>query len=407
MKVLVINCHTANRGDEAAVKAMIDEISEKYPGVSIVLAMRGKTFYPDLPENVVSVKQAIVKEKGDYKYWIARLTKGKVALGRTYNTFVKAVREADIVLHAPGGPSIGDIYFESEKSYLYIYDLLRIMKKPYMFYAPSMGPFQKKERNKWRERVLRNAEAVILRDPISAGYVREFIPDVHVYQTLDSAIQHDIDLLKNEKKLDEYSELNSFLKKYKKCIGMTITDLAWHPVWSKDAKVSCIIETTFKKFIDTCVSNDYGIVFIPQLYGSADDYHLMKKYCTDDSHFFVMPSDDERYDSYFQQYVIGKLYAVIGMRYHSNIFSAKVGTPFISVSYEQKMQGFMEKMEIMQYCVPLKELTVENLKERFDLLEKNYEEYRGVLHHKHNDMKKESYKTTEIFCDVISRLMGE
>lgn len=69
----------------------------------------------------------------------------------------------------------------------------------------------------------------------------------------------------------------------------------------------------------------------------------MKEYCFDEDNYFVICSDDEKYDTYFQQYVIGCMYAVIGMRYHSNIFSAKMGTPFISISYEQKMQGFMKK----------------------------------------------------------------
>ena len=44
-------------------------------------------------------------------------------------------------------------------------------------------------------------------------------------------------------------------------------------------------------------------------------------------------------------------YAIIGMRYHSNIFSAKAGTPFISISYEQKMAGFMNKMNLEKYCI--------------------------------------------------------
>lgn len=38
MKILVINCHPDNRGDEAAVHAMVDEISAAYPGVEITLA---------------------------------------------------------------------------------------------------------------------------------------------------------------------------------------------------------------------------------------------------------------------------------------------------------------------------------------------------------------------------------
>jgi Uncharacterized conserved protein len=130
----------------------------------------------------------------------------------------------------------------------------------------------------------------------------------------------------------------------------------------------------------------------------------MKSYCLNDKDFFVIPDNDERYDTYFQQYVISRLYAVIGMRYHSNIFSAKMGTPFISVSYEQKMQGFMEKMKLSDYCIVLGDLNEQKLIEKFRLLEDHYDEYKQYLVDIHNDMKAESYKTTEILSDVMKRI---
>lgn len=61
-------------------------------------------------------------------------------------------------------------------------------------------------------------------------------------------------------------------------------------------------------------------MFIPQLYGNGNDYDLMRTFCCDTNDYFVVTASDERYDTYFQQYLIGQLYAVIGMRYHSNIF---------------------------------------------------------------------------------------
>ena len=96
------------------------------------------------------------------------------------------------------------------------------------------------------------------------------------------------------------------------------------------------------------------------------------------------------------------MYAVIGMRYHSNIFSAKMGTPFISISYEQKMQGFMKKMELDRYCISLDELSDEELKKRFSILADNYDEYKEYLMLAHEKMKKESYETTNILKDILS-----
>ena len=149
---------------------------------------------------------------------------------------------------------------------------------------------------------------------------------------------------------------------------MTITDLLWHPVYSKNPAISKNIHDVFHEFLSSLTKAGYGVVFIPQLYGNGNDYDLMRTFCCDTNDYFVVTASDERYDTYFQQYLIGQLYAVIGMRYHSNIFSAKMGTPFISISYEQKMKGFMEKMNLAEYCIDLKNLSKDTIENRLSSL---------------------------------------
>lgn len=405
MVITIINCHVENRGDEAAIHALVDEITELYPRAKINLLLRGDTFYPNMPNTVHMDRQFV---PGDLKsiiaYYIAYISKGRVKISSSGKRTFRAIEEADIILHAPGGPSIGDTYYEAEPTYLRLYDLASSMRKPYMFYAPSMGPFIRTKRNDWRRKILNGAKAIVLRDPISAEHVRNLIPDKTIYQTLDSALQHDIDVTENNKKLKEYSDLRKFIESHKRCVGITITDLLWHPIHSKNREIVDNIKRTFTKTIEELVQKGYGIVFIPQLYGSGNDYDLMKAYCTNETDFFVLPADKDKYDTYFQQYLIGQLYAVIGMRYHSNIFSAKMGTPFISVSYEQKMQGFMEKMKLLDYCIKLEDLNARILLEKFNKLEFNYKCYKQYLFNKHNEMKAESYRTTEILLDVINQL---
>lgn len=402
MKILVINCHCDNRGDEAAIHAMVDELNKLYTNLSITLAIRGiGTRYPNMPSNVKMIRQFCPGSfKSKIAHNIALITKGTLALSHNERILVNEIKDSDIVVHAPGGPSIGDLYYDDEPSYLSIFDLIISMNKKYMFYAPSMGPFKVEKRNKWRKKILCKATAIVVRDPISYSYVNNFVPEKKPILTLDSALQHDIDLTSNKVKLDKYKELCSFIKKHKKCIGVTITDLSWHPKYSNN-EIKIKIKETFTNVLKNFVQNGYGIVFIPQLYGLGNDYNLMKEYCFDEENYFVICSDDEKYDTYFQQYVIGCMYAVIGMRYHSNIFSAKMGTPFISISYEQKMQGFMKKMELDRYCISLDKLSDEELKNKFSILTDNYDEYKKYLISVHEKMKKESYETTNILKDIL------
>lgn len=120
-------------------------------------------------------------------------------------------------------------------------------------------------------------------------------------------------------------------------------------------------------------------------------------------HTFMIEANQPEYDAYFQQYVIGKLYAVVGMRYHSNIFSAKMGTPFVSISYEQKMKGFMEKIGLDEYCIPIEKLTLDRLEDTFNKMCNNYHAYKEKLKEKHLQMKMDSHKTTEDALAILEK----
>ena len=404
MNILIIHSHNANRGDEAAVKAMVDELLTKYPDANITISNNGFTPYPNMPQQVSQIDRfpKLRSRVAQAEFFITLATKGKLVFTKSGKAFIKALKSADLVLHAPGGPSIGDTYYKAESLYLTRLNFIRKLKKPYMFYAPSMGPFKDEKRNKKRRKILQGAEKVIVRDPISLKYLNDFMPELHAQQALDSAFQHDVDFEPNEQKYNEYKELRSFLGTHKKCIGITITDLKWHPV-HKNEEIITQIAPAFSGFIKKKISEGFGIVFIPQLYGTGNDTKAMMEYM-DEGHTFMIDAFSDKYDTYFQQHIIGKLYAVVGMRYHSNIFSAKMGTPFVSVSYEQKMKGFMQSVGLEQYCVDLYNLNEQILEEKFSLLEKNYDDYKNRLTDLHKKMKAEAYVSTEA---VISILEGQ
>lgn len=400
MKIVIINCHWDNRGDEAAIRAMIDELQIKYPE-SKIYVQRALGEFGSFPENEhVKVLPAfpIGGKKRRIQEQISIITKGKINLTSGAKAFYKAINGADIVLHAPGGPSIGDIYLPQET--IKLRRLLAVKKTgvPYAFYAPSMGPFTNAERNPARKEVLEGAALICLREDISAKMVKEFIPTTNPIVTLDSAFQHDIDMQENERKLKEYTELNDFVADGQNVIGITITDLQWNSLYRDDGRTEENIRKTFSEFIKKITKAEYRALFIPQLFDGANDYDYMKSFATQNC--YVM---SDKYDCYFQQYIIGRIKAVVGMRYHSNIFSAKMETPFVSVSYEQKMQGFMKKAGLLDYCLPIGELSSDNLSIKFEKMMENYTEYKNTLEVKKKEFKKESSRTTELVCEVLNK----
>ena len=99
-----------------------------------------------MPQNVIQINRfPQLRSKFDqFAFFISLLTKGHINITKNSKKFVSILKSVDLVLHAPGGPSIGDTYLKAEKLYLWRLRLIQKMKIPYIFYAPSMGPFNNK-----------------------------------------------------------------------------------------------------------------------------------------------------------------------------------------------------------------------------------------------------------------------
>ena len=113
MNILVIHSHNANRGDEAAVKAMVDELLIKYPGATITISNNGFTPYPGMPENVIQIDRFPKLESriAQLEFFIVLLFKGKFAFTKEARKFIRALKEADVPawmhLYSKGGHGYG------------------------------------------------------------------------------------------------------------------------------------------------------------------------------------------------------------------------------------------------------------------------------------------------------------
>ena len=409
MKILIFAASWYNRGDEAAIRSMIDELKRLYP--SAVFKMHFATMqveetpYKDIPivPNFFNVRRR--NFLGRVAYGIAVRSRGKICFlgaaggksgtenGNALKAFIRAVKWCDLAVYAPGGPNIGDLY----RTYILLdcIDLLRAYKKPYVFYAPSMGPFKQYKRR--IARAIRSAAAVCLREEVSAGYVRKLVPGKEICTSLDAAFQHSVDTTMYQKQMQEYPGLTEFLQRFRKVVGITVTDLQWHSLYKGHETVDKIGKA-FRGLLSYLYDNGYGVVFIPQLFGKYSDKEYMSGFSGE--HCFVL---DAEHDCYFQQYLIAQLYAVVGMRYHSNIFSAKAGVPFVSVAYEQKMTGFMQKTGLSEYCLSLAQLSESALIARFEKLCRHHEEYKLKLSELKEWCRTESYRTTQTVAAYIQR----
>ncbi len=330
---------------------------------------------------------------------LTSISLGKVSMTDGGREFLEAVDDADVIVHAPGGPSIGDIYRGGYWSYTYLYRLFLsriIKKKPIFFYAPSMGPFTCKLDNIFRKLILARAGAIVLREAISASYLENQL-GLKGIVTCDSALQNSI----SEDYLEKYDNLASTLSCVDKerTIGITITDLRWHPLHGKNPHLKNRIQVSLQETIEALVSRGYYILLIPQVFSEHSDVPLLEQYRdADKERILILP---ENVDSYGQQALMSRLHSVIGMRYHSNIFAAKAGIPFLCISYEHKMKGFMENLGLVDLTLDVEEITSQRIIEKFDYIEHNYTQIKKLLKERIPALQKLSGITTEIIASRI------
>ncbi len=389
--ITLVNAHWNNRGDEAAHLAFIEKLQQIFPESKITILIKDGKSVEQFPElrNVTSYA-AKFKVK-IWEIWVSVLTRGFFTFNKELKKTVLALKNSDLIIYPPGGSVINDRFFWwKQMEYLTPFLCAKIYKIPMFVAAPSIGPFPKK--NTIRKWLLKTPKVICVREDISRKYLADIGIKDNVYVAMDLAFLNTIDEKMNEEKLQKHSELNNFLITNKKVVGITISDFTWHVKYGKDEKLMQRIEESFHQVIENLEKKGYSILFIPQLFGNQNDTEYLSRFKTQNS-FFI----DENYNTFFQQYIISKLYAVIGLRYHSNIFAAKMGTPFVSVVYEEKMEGFLKLAELTEYSLPLSEISASKILEKFLLLEINYQQIKLHLKVKNKNWKKIAAKTIELF----------
>ena len=409
LNILVLHAHWNNRGDEAAIRAMIDSFRSKLPINNIKIMMHSKnlTYFPYEDIEILDLFPSWERKVSSFLsnsvdiFW-SLITFGKLAFTKQGKKYIRAVHDADVVIHAPGGPNIGDLYtgkyglFRFFGSYRLLIPILR--GKPVFFYAPSMGPFLGRFRI-IRKFVLKKASAIILREEISSKYLKEQL-GLDSYVTIDSAFQNDI----SEDYIRRYTNISEILNiiENEKVVGITITDLKWHPVYRNYNGLSEKIIYSLSNVIKYLVGKGYFIFLIPQLFGEVEDISLLEDIRElNEEKIFILPSN---MDSYAQQVIISKLFCVISMRYHPNIFAAKGNIPSICISYEHKMEGFMEKLGRTDLMIKVEEISTNKIIDKFTYLEENYNTIKEQLKKRTPQLKEESKKTTEIIIEKLKQL---
>ncbi len=350
-KVLIANAWGGNRGDEAMLNTVNRLLRSITPKVSVaVMPFRnedldidrdmsvernriGEYWYADIPRGMHAALNSRVPRK------LAKLV--TTALHRTGSLAEEAlVRPYDLILSAPQGPTLGDMYNAKER----IIEPLRLAQrlgKPYMILAVSAGPFDQASSSDGLVRsVLEGARRIVVREEVSLGHLRTKFPTL---TNLGAAIDivYALPWTLEGKPAAERQRYDAFMAELGEdatgvCISMTPARKPTNP-FDREAYL-----TQFVALMDHVLARTGGkVLLFPHLAFDMPALERIQASVSQPGRVRILPPS---LDSDFQRDAIARTGFFISSRYHPTIFAIQAGRPFLCIKNQFKVEGMMEKI---------------------------------------------------------------
>lgn len=356
MKIAVVNQPLGNRGDEAAHKALIRSLIKRFPDaqIDVVFFNENQTMINDFIVKSDFVRYINLQGMKKASNKCMKLTMQYDNMGftlvhpllRKYN---KKIAEYDCVICAPGGICMGGFMKWDHIWQLYIAMQHKIK---ILYWGRSIGPFSEddfehSEFKRISSCLINYFEYISLRDDISFEIAKEMkaVPD----KTVDSAFLESPDCcvpqtIKNQIGANRW-------------VIFVPNELRWHYKYINKSK-ACI-DNFYLCVMDKIIAAfpEHKIIMLPQTcktaindYGYFVELRNKLRYKND----IIVIDEDQSSD--IQQSIIRCSDFVVGARYHSIVFAINNCVPFLSLSYEHKMRGMLETLNLSDRQINIEEI---------------------------------------------------
>jgi len=345
-----------NIGDEAVLASIIQSLQKEIPDISITVLSN---------EPMKTEKQYGVKAVNRWRL----------------EQIIAVLKDCDLFISG-GGSLLQDV--TGNKSILYYLALIylaRMLKKPVMIYAQGIGPVKKPWARKLMGRILNKVDLITVRDEISredltaAGVTR---PPLVV--TVDPVMAWEEP---RGRKLPE--SLQSLNWDEEKFIGISLRH--WQGLNTTELAELC----------DHLVRQKFQVIFLPfhfpgDISVCRDVAKLMKEesYLVKDN-----LSAAEMMD------VVGKMHLVIGMRLHALIMAGAQGVPFVSISYDPKVERYAKLMDQIAAC-SVETMSCSDLKKSVEQILCDYSLIKESLQKKAEDCRIKAQETAKLAGILIN-----
>jgi colanic acid/amylovoran biosynthesis protein len=405
--ILIVNQHGENRGDEAAMRAMLREFSSNLSNVRFTLLyqFRDRSLRLDFDEQVEDLP--IVLPLLDY-FRLAVYSAGLLVgldcsglLPPIMRRMVDAYRSADLVVSAPGGPYFGDIYAWHEiVHWWYVWLGLR-HGKPLFYYAPSAGPFRNRLLNPLRKRLFRAFDILVVREELSAKHLRDLLgSEARVHVTADSALQSSVVPVARRDLFDgaRASLADRFL------VAVSLNDYRYPGAADAARLREAYNEAMVDLLQHLARRRSCHFLLLPQLFGRvhSDAAYLERMAArleTGVSWEIVDPS----LDSDGQRRLFAACDLHVASRYHPAIFGHQGLVPGLCISYEHKALGFMAQLDLERFAFDIRRLDCRALRAAADELIDHREELVEHLRRRIPELRHRAQRTTKLALELLAQ----
>ncbi|CAG9297717.1 polysaccharide pyruvyl transferase family protein [Celerinatantimonas diazotrophica] len=350
MRVLLLNQHTLNHGDESAGRALVNKLySTKYHIDDIEILYNSvyvkEDEYFDFENKQIKHNKIDVLTKLEkifiFLSFILPFSLVKVICKLTpgLNKEFELINNSQLIISAPGGVNIGPY-----KRWRYLWRLYVAIKlrKKLAIYSISFGPLPANVVfRRYSKFVLKNANFLSLRDAKSQRFADEL--KIQYTKAIDTAFLAVPCITLPDELTYLYNE------DYIVFVPNELT--RWHPYFKRYKKGQ--LDNLYLSILNEFLDKKINVLLLPQLFGFENDtnyFESLKKQSICPELVSVINTD---YSSDIQQCIMRNSKFVVGARYHSIIFAINNQIPFFSLSYEHKMANTLELLDLGYCCQDL------------------------------------------------------
>lgn len=171
-RITIVNAHWSNRGDEAALRPILNRLlADGDNRITVIFKDRNEVQGFPYPQIEYFSTHYLVESPEVIQDCIHHRDNPQITkdLQRTIDT----VCNSDLVVYSPGGAVISSRFWWSKQlEYLSPLVCAAECEIPFVIAAPSMGPFeQEDDKNAYIRRYLLKARRLIVREPLSRDYL--------------------------------------------------------------------------------------------------------------------------------------------------------------------------------------------------------------------------------------------